>query len=91
MAVGSQVPQGGRGDDVLSLPSQTSEGLDTIIAQDIFPKATMHVDSQHSQHYYREHATSITRILSIGLPWIIGLLICNLGQIDETICAEYRP
>ena len=45
MVVSSQVPQGGRGDDVLSIPYQTSEGLDTIIAQDIFPKAMMHVDS----------------------------------------------
>ena len=40
MAVDSQVPQGRRGNDVLSIPYPTGEGLDTIIARDIFPKAT---------------------------------------------------
>jgi hypothetical protein len=47
LAVGSEVPQGRRGDNVLSIPSQTGEGLDTIIAWDILQKAAIHADSQH--------------------------------------------
>ena len=47
LAVGSQVPQGRRSDEVLSIPFQTGAGLDTIIARDILQKAAMYADSPH--------------------------------------------